>query len=429
MIIEFTVKNFRSFKDEATLSLEAAPLRSGEVDTIKTDVATLLPAVGVFGPNASGKSTLIKALSFMQGAVQNTDLSSPTTKNELLKPFLLDKNSSKKPSFFQIVLWDKESDSEYRYGFEINSKNVVSEWLDVSAKESSQRRRRAIFRREGQDFTFHRSMSKEFRPRAAQVNPEGLALATFAFLNSELAKRIVSIMSEPNIVIFDGATDLNFRRALERCRSDATFKNKVLSFVQQAGLGVQDLTIDEEEMPKEILKYFSSSFKKQLKQGGHELDTILTISTVHKMRGRSPKEQDSMVTFSLQRDESLGTQRFIVLAALVLESLEKGAVFVLDELGASLHPFLTGAIVNLFQDHKTNKKNAQLIFCSHETYLLSKRTEMRRDQVWFTDINFYEESSLHSLVEYKTRNDFEVAKNYLEGRFDALPVTRFSKDK
>lgn len=428
MIIEFTVKNFRSFKEEATLSLEAEPLRSSKVDVIKTDVGNLLPAVGVFGPNASGKSNLTKALMFMQWAVRNTDsLNRPTTQDSRLRPFLLDRASAKEPAFFQIVLWDDDNKSEYRYGFTINGKQVVSEWLDVTSKDAVQRRRRSVFTREGQQFDIHRLMSKELRPRADQVPETGLALATFAQLNSAVALRVVSLLGEPNFIIYDGATEMNLKRALERCRTDVKFKRKVIDFLQQADLGIRDLVINEVNIPAEAFKKVPLSIRKFMKEnaGDYDFDKAYLFFTGHKLQGKNEEGEENLVAFNLQEDESLGTQRFLVLACLLLEALERGATFVLDELGASLHPFLTKEIVNLFQCQKTNPGHAQLIFCSHETYLLSRHTDMRRDQIWFTEKNEKEESSLRSLAEYKTRSDFEVAKNYIEGTLGAVPVTRF----
>lgn len=428
MIIEFTVKNFRSFKGEATLSLEAEPLRSSKVDVIKTEVGNLLPAVGVFGPNASGKSNLTKALMFVQWAVRNTDvLNRPTTQHKLLRPFLLDRVSSKEPAFFQIVLWDDEHKAEYRYGFTIDNKRVVSEWLDVASRDAVQRRRRPIFIREGQNFDIHRLLAKELKPRSEQVLETGLALATFAGLNSPLALRLVSLLSEPNLVVYDGATEMNLKRALERCKTDVKFKKKVIAFLQQADLGIRDIVIDEVSIPEEAYKKLPASIRKFIKENNVENDFSKTylFFTGHMLQGKTSEDNATLVAFNLQEDESLGTQRFLVLASLLFEALETGAVFVLDELGASLHPFLTRAIVDLFQCSKTNPKRAQLIFCSHETYLLSKHTELRRDQIWFTEKNDREESFLRSLAEYKTRNDFEVAKNYLEGSLGAVPVTRF----
>ena len=167
MIIEFSIKNFRSFKELATLSLEAESLKTGKNGLISTEFKTnLLPAIGIFGHNASGKSNLIKALVYMQWAMLNSDyLNQPTTKFPFLQPFLLNVESCKEPSFFQIVLWDSENKTEYRYGFEINAENVVSEWLETVTKVKKNRRRRMIFLRKGQEFPkLDDSIKEQCRP-------------------------------------------------------------------------------------------------------------------------------------------------------------------------------------------------------------------------------------------------------------------------
>ena len=131
-------------------------------------------------------------------------------------------------------------------------------------------------------------------------------------------------------------------------------------------------------------------------------------------------------------EESLGTQKIFALAVILLNALNNGEIVVFDELGSSLHPFLTKKIVELFQSPKSNKYGAQLIFTSHETFLLTKRTlnnklDLRRDQIWFADKGTNEASALRCLSEYKTKKEYELAKRYLEGRFGAVPVLKFEE--
>ncbi|HSE61139.1 MAG TPA: ATP-binding protein [Candidatus Saccharimonadales bacterium] len=425
MIKELTIGNFRSYQGKVTLSLEAEPLRSGKVKVIKTEAGPLLPVAGIFGPNASGKSNVIKALSYMQWAVKNIDvLNHPTTHHRHLQPFLLSKSSLKKPAFFEVLLYDEQQEAEYRYGFEINDQHVVSEWLDVTARDNKLRRSRSIFKRDGQDFSISRPLSKDLRPRMTQVTPQGLAIATFAQLNYDLARRVVSLLSEPALTIYNGAaSDMNLERALSRCRDDEAFKKKVTTLIHQADLGIDELMMEELETPKDALKQLHPALRRLLKESGQNVDTVFMVYGTHRMNG-DPKAKP--VYFNLQSDESLGTQKFVVLASLIVEALEKGTILVVDELGASLHPFLTRAVVEQFQNPKTNKRNAQLIFCSHETYLLTKYTEMRRDQIWLAEKDRKtQESKLHHLASYKVRNDYEVAKNLLERNLGFVPETTF----
>jgi AAA15 family ATPase/GTPase len=131
--------------------------------------------------------------------------------------------------------------------------------------------------------------------------------------------------------------------------------------------------------------------------------------------------------FKLGDHESVGTTQLFGFAAVVLDALDYGHTLMIDEFGSSLHPFISSAIVKQFVSKKTNRNGAQLIVFTHESYLLSKKSDLRRDQIWFVDKNEREETTMRSLAEYKTRNDYEVAKNYLEGRFGALPRLTFDQ--
>ncbi len=424
MIIEFSTKNFRSFRDLATISFEAEPLKSGSVQVISTEAGNLLPAVGVFGANASGKSNLIKALFFMWWSVQNSNfLAQPTTKHPMLKPFLLNSKTAKEPSYFQIILWDKEREAEYRYGFEISSQEVVSEWLELTTRVKKNRRSVMIFRREGQSFTIHKSASKELTPLRERVLPTTLAITVFAQFAYDLAYRVATLMSNESLTIIDGSQSTPIDAALKRCEEDSDYRNRVLALMQKADFGILQLVVKQSKVSKEELGALPPQIRSLIDENAGGLVGV-QVNTLHKIYDR-PNET---AVFNMNDHESRGTARFFELSALVLPVLESGGVLVIDELGSSLHPFITKAAVGLFQNRKTNPKGAQLLFCSHEMYLLSSRANFRRDQVWFTEKNNQEETTLRSLAEYKTRNDFEIAKNYLAGRFGAVPTVGFDED-
>src|SRR3984957_7646811 len=209
MIIEFSTKNFRSFKELATLSLEAESLKTGKEGLISTEFkVNLLPPIRIFGHNESGKSNLIKALAYMQWAMLNSDyLNQPTTKFPFLQPFLLNVESSNEPSFFQIVLWDPENKTEYRYGFEINSEKVVSEWLEATTKVKKNRRRRMIFLRRGQEFPeVDDSVKDSVGHLINNVRPTALALTVFAQFADPISSQVIKLVNRPNFMIFDGGS-------------------------------------------------------------------------------------------------------------------------------------------------------------------------------------------------------------------------------
>lgn len=418
MIIEFSVKNFRSFKELSTLSLEAGPLKTGKDGLISTDFKiNLLPAIGIFGHNASGKSNLIKALAYMQWAMLNSDyLNQPTTKFPFLQPFLLNEESGKEPSFFQIVLWDPENKAEYRYGFEINAEKVLSEWLETNTKIKTKRRRRMLFLRKGQEFPeLDDSVRNSVGHLINNVRPTALALTVFAQFADPTASQIIKLINRPNFMIFDGGSVDPMGYALQQYYENPELALKVLTLLKKLDLSIQDLKVIREPFTEAHLKIIPNELKPFFNQSNE----LFRAVTVHKMYG---SEKHQQVEFDFNHQESYGTRRLFVLMIMIVQILDTGGIFVLDELGSSMHPFMSREVISLFQNPETNPKGAQLIFCSHETYLLSNQVGLRQDQIWFTDKNAQEETILRSLLEYKMRSDCEFEKNYRQGRFGAVPV-------
>ncbi len=419
MIIEFSVKNFRSFKDVATLSLEAESLKIGKDYLIPTEFKIdLLPVIGIFGHNASGKSNLLKALFYMQWAMLNSDyLNQPSTKFPFLQPFLLNSESTTKPSFFQIVLWDPETKSEYRYGFEISSEKVVSEWLETTTKVNKNRRRRMIFLRKGQEFPgIDDSVKTTVGHLIHNVRPTALALTVFAQFADPTSSQVIKLINRPNFMIYDGGSQDPMGYALEQYHENPALASKVLKLLKKLDLSIQDLKVIREPFTEKHLKAIPNELKSLFNQS----EDVFKAVSLHKKYGSS--EKNNLINFDFYQQESFGTQRLFVLATLMIQILDVGGVFILDELGSSIHPFMSKEIISLFQNHETNPKGAQLIFSSHETYLLSNQVNLRQDQIWFTDKNAQEETVLRSLIEYDMRSDHEFEKNYLQGRLGAVPI-------
>lgn len=417
MIIEFSIKNFKSFRELATLSLEAEPLKTGKNGLITTDFKVdLLPVVGIFGHNASGKSNLIKAFIYMQWAMLNSDyLNHPTPKSPLLQPFLLNIESCKEPSFFQIVLWDPETEAEYRYGFEVTTENIVSEWLETVIKVKKNRRRRMLFLRKGQEFPeIDDSIKDSVGPLINNVRPTALALTVFAQFANPISSQVIKLMNRPNFMIFDGGAVDPMGYAMQQYYEKPELARKVLHLLKKLDLSIQELKVTREPFTE------AHSIPNELKSLFNQSTDLFRATTVHKMYGSLEKNQH--IEFDFNSQESLGTRRLFVLITLLVQILETGGIFILDELGSSIHPFMSREIVALFQNHDTNPKGAQLIFCSHETYLLSNQVALRQDQICFTEKNAQEETVLRSLLEYNMRSECEFEKNYRQGRFGAVPV-------
>ena len=422
MIVEFTIKNFRSFKDEFTLSLEAENLPSNKAKLIETSGGIpLLPSVGIFGANASGKSNVFKALSFMLSAMKNTDINKPTVEHNLLLPFELDDFSAGQPTFMQIVLWDPDVEREYRYGFRISRTEVLEEWLYLRSKPKEKFTNKCVFKRRGDKFdadTEHVPSLKDLPPK---VNPKILALPIFAQFYHRIALDLFNFTAKITILDSNAINMDALTQAIDFAYHDPSLKSEVAGFIRKADTGIQDLKLIKREIPlsdspAKVRAHFQ-------KQGFASSQTTVNYQALirHKTYGEKPGSKD----FSLYNHESSGTAKIFVLATSLLKALKTGGVFFIDELDAGLHPLLAQAIISQIDSRNTNPRGVQLIYSSHATHLLSRTANPRRDQVWFAEKNNREESALKCLSGYKTRNDYEIARNYLVGRFGAVPILDF----
>lgn len=418
MIIDFTIKNYRSFKETASISLLAEPLKNDGIAISTTDFKDdILPVAGIFGQNAGGKSNIIRALSYMIDSMLNTDhIGSPINKDPLLQPFLLNANNSNQPIHFELSLWDKDTISQYNYGFEVDDSGIVSEWLSLSDRPKTNRRSRMIFERSGNKFTFDSTVRGDLEPLSRRVLDTALAVNIFGNFAEQYSHRLLTILKE-QIKIID-STDADKLRSyiLERCLANEELQARVIRFIKKLDIGINDIRIDKSEIDITRLPEGAKfGFRYQVESSHFIYDD-----------GGNRLEESRNFNFG---DESLGTQKIFILAVVLLDALNKGEMVVIDELGSSLHPFLTKRIVEAFQNPELNKHGAQLIFTSHETFLLAKNSlngklDLRRDQIWFADKGAGEASVLRCLSEYKTKKEYDLAKRYLEGRFGAVPVIK-----
>ena len=433
MIVEFTCKNFRSFKDDTTLSLIAEKRvreRNGCNRVFQFgDSPNLLSSTGLFGLNAGGKTNLFKALQVIAYVARNREYDDrPATQHPLLAPFMLDKQSGNEPTEMEIILWDKANNAEDTYGFQIAEKGIVREWLYASYKDQERFTRKKIFERKGSKFTFGTSVDKAVRNFAGSVRSDASAVSVFSKVNHLESMRLIDLMKPPMLTILNVESSRESLGYAVDKHSETTDLSKITHIVQQADLGISGISLDREEMSlnklapkmkKRLIPFLSSiSASSDSKVQGQF--TIRKASTIHHQYDGKRKRVGE-TKFSLMHDESSGTRMFIGLITAAVEALAVGGVLVVDELGASMHPFLTKMLIDQFDNKQSNPNAAQLIYNSHETYLLGQETGLRRDQIWLADKNQFGESYLKRLSEYKTRKDFDIARNYLAGRFGAIP--------
>ncbi|HKC62997.1 MAG TPA: ATP-binding protein [Pyrinomonadaceae bacterium] len=413
MLIRFRVENHRSIYKEQELSFVAASLSDfpEKVVYIEQQDIDLLRTVGIYGANASGKSNVLNALKFMQSAVEDSQRAWKPDGGVPRSPFLLDPAAVSKPSFFEVDFL--LNGSRYTYGFVVDSKRVLEEWLYAYP----QGRKQKWFTRdasESPEFSFSRSLTGENKSIQALTRNNSLFLSAAAQNNHQMLSPIFQWFS----------TSLEFKDEGNRKNPAVTaidFRNPeyqagILSIIQNSDLGITNIDIEDEEISEVIKQMLEIA----LKDNPERLELIMKDPTVVQVTLHHRSEvagSDIPIPFS---DESHGTQALFALAGPIVEALAKGRLLCVDELDASLHPLMAIEIVKMFNDPKRNPHNAQLLFNTHDTNIL-ECGDLRRDQIWFTEKDANGATHLYPLTDYKARKEENLKRGYLQGRYGAVP--------
>lgn len=433
MLIEFKVGNYRSFKDPQTLSLVAAPLRAKDkrVDAnnvIQTEgQPDLLTSAAIYGANASGKSNLIQALSFVRLFVIRSLRQTSQTGGIEVEPFRLSVNTVGKPSFFEAVFIVKGA--RFRYGFEITEERVEREWLHTVPTT----REAMLFERSGDDVELGRRFG-EGKELIGLTRPNALFLSVVAQFNGPIASSVVDWFGHLSIETASRGRlwrPSSFGARTERFLEHPERAREINALIQRLDLNIQDIHLEERvvQLPlfvdDEVLAADEPE-KPARRQREMRERTITTVRSVHTIYDDEDQPSGDAL-FDFHEDESEGTRRLFSLAGPLLRALRAGQILIIDELDANLHPLITREIVRLFNDSETNPRGAQLIFATQDTNLLDNEL-FRRDQIWFVEKNRQGASQLYSLAEFKgVRNDLSFERGYIEGRFGAIPYLNPNK--
>jgi len=386
-------------------------LDENNVFTVDDDL-TLLKTAAIYGANASGKSNLAKALGFMRWFIINSSKDTQTSEQIEVERFKLSDSTDSEPSFFEIVFFMNQK--KYRYGFEANRNEVVSEWLFYVPKL----RETKLFERKADSFTIAKIYKADGIQQKTRSN--ALFLSVSAQFNVGIAESILTFFGK-NINLISGLDDEGYRGYTIKCLQDNKNRDSILNFLKKLSLGFDEIQLEEhdfnvESLPREIPDEIKRFILKN-SDGGK----ATSVQTLHKKFN----EEGVFISSELFdiNDESEGTQKIFSLAGPFLDTLKNGKVLIIDEFDARLHPKLSLAIVEMFNSRDGNPNNAQLVFMTHDTNLLSNKL-FRRDQVWFTEKNRYGSTSVYSLVEYKVRNDASFESDYIKGKYGAIPYIR-----
>lgn len=413
MLVELTIANHRCFRERVTLSLEAEPRLSERDKTVdarniaSTPHGDLLRVVGIYGANASGKSHLLRSLLGLRTLVLDSAREGQAGDPLPVDPFRLDPALARAPSELEVVI--VEDGVQYRYGLAATRDRVEREWLLSCAADDPDEQR--LFEREGDAYEvgpgWQRDLGLEQKTR-----PDALHLSVAAAWNHPQAVRVLTWFRRLQII--DGLDAEGLANHTAHLLDDDAYGMAIRAVMRRFDFDIDDLRVVEPG--RHVLSVMRQS--PGLERYRVELERSLP-PRVLAIRGG--------VEFDLVHDESAGTAKAFELAGPLVQALASGGVLVVDELDARLHTLLAKQIVELFQDPVTNPHDAQLVFASHDTNLLT-RTLLRRDQLWFVEKSRKTRGSdLYSLAELRfedgkgVRNDARYEADYLNGRYGAIP--------
>ena len=410
MLLEFRVRNFRSIRDEQVLSLvastdaELADTHLAETG-LKASPAVVRSAV-VYGPNASGKSTLLLAMDYMRAVVAESATVIQPGQVFNVQPFKLDEAFAKEPTSFELTFM--LDDLRYQYAFAMTPQRIVSESLLVfrTAKPTQWFSRQLADDGESYNYEFSTYLTGSRKLWQDSTRPNALFLSTAAQLNSALLGPVFqSIVG--SIVFLPAGAQLNHDFTTAMLASEEG-RTAVRDFMSAADIGIADVQAVPRKGFREQLLFHAGGLAHAGRVEGEFFVPIFQHATAK-----------GAAKFELQ-EESDGTQRLYGLVAPVLDVLKEGRTLVVDELDDSLHTLLVRRLISMFHDPVLNRNKAQLIFSTHDTSLLD-RTLFRRDQIWFTEKDEDQGTRLYPLTDFSPRKHEAWERGYLSGRYGAVP--------
>ncbi|APC06148.1 MULTISPECIES: ATP/GTP-binding protein [Polynucleobacter] len=426
MLIEFSVANFKSILERQTLSMVASTdSEHAEKNVIELpDEATkYLKSAVVYGPNAAGKSNLLKATLVLQQLILHSASSQEGIPMGGITPFLLDGNIPNEPSEFNIVFIANDG-VKYEYHLSATPKSVEKEWMVSYPNGRPQRWFERELNKESGKYEWW--FGSKFKGDKAEkkvwqefTRNNSLFFSTAVQLNNEQLKTPFGWIANQLIVITSGI-DLNPWLSINLIKNNEGYK--ILDYLKAADVGIDGIDIKEEELPPQAQFIGNNPFALgafHFNLGGPEdgigqKPTMIKVTTTHKNA-----KTNEVVHLSIE-DESEGTRKLFNLTGGWIRSLDIGATLLVDELERSLHPKITRFLVELFHSKK-NKSNAQLVFTTHDTNLLDTAL-LRRDQIWFVEKSNQKATHLYSLLDYNPRKEEALERGYLKGRYGAVPV-------
>lgn len=392
MILEFYVSNYLSIKDGLKISFVATSLKdslseSNDMIALSDTGLMLLRSAVIYGANASGKSNVLKAMAFYRHFITDSFKNSQAGEAIDVENFRLNATSIYEPTTMEATFI--VGDFIYRYGFEVDSKVIRSEWLYQRTNKKRAKEIEIFYRTEEETSVHQKSPLLLELVNKRMVRDNALLLSAAAQFNEPKAVNILQWMNDIR-VIFGNEEEKLWNQAIKSL-DDENLRLRITNFAQYADLGIDSIV----KIDNRIV-----SNHRQFDDEGRETNNV---------------------AFSFSGNESEGTIKYFSLSYPIIDTLDNGKLLIIDALDSKLHPLLVRKIISLFNSAKTNPKGAQLLFTTHDTFLLSAGM-FRRDQIWFTQKDSFGATEAYSLVEYKVRSNTLFERDYLLGKYGATPI-------
>lgn len=405
MLCQFTFKNFKSYKNEVTLNLQATKAIGFNESLLQSanDKEKFLPVSVIYGPNAGGKSNVLEALKcvilLVAAPVRVIKDDIWESMNCKWSPFCFDNNSRNEPTEFELY-FQPNTEYEYRYTIKVLNSKIVEESL-YRRKTKTNSRITTVFERDSNKIELGACIKKN--NINTDVN-EHMPYLSFLAINYKLDAINQAVDWIRNCIVIsyaDSEAENNF--AID---FNDEFKKKLICFMNDIGINISDFTFVDK---------FSRSSR----------DRNYDVIFEHTVSGNSYK--------LFIEQESDGTKKLFSVLPFIMIALSEGRLVILDELDAKLHPKLLKFLVMLFKNPEINTKNAQLLFTSHDVSTM-KSSVFRTDEIWFACKLADESSELYSLADIRDENNNHIQpsaafdKQYLEGRYGADPYFQSMMD-
>jgi hypothetical protein len=427
MLLRFGVKNHLSIRDYQELSCVASAgyedlKHTLRADNLRQKEKEFLPVIAIYGANAAGKSNVLDALAFFREAISRSHLDWEQDGELPQKCFSLDSASCNAESLYDCdVVVDG---TRYQYGFALTQKGVTKEWLYAYPKGT----RNIMFQR---DFSDNAEADLYFGPSLKKVTSVWKKISEnrkLLMLSAAGRKEMEHDQLTPfwryfrEMVTAIGIVERGAEAVLAGQIQDETVRSRIVEALKVADFGIVGVEIDSVAIPEESLEFTRDLFefinKKFDRPGKSEFipPPDKEQQRIH-FRHLGGDGQTYLVRYD---EESTGTKYLMQLLVPVIAALEKGSVLIVDEITTNLHTKLSEKIVSLFSSTETNKNNAQFIFSTHDTNLLSREL-LRRDEIWFAEKDSEGATDIYPLSDFKTRKSDNIERGYLQGRFGAIP--------